>query len=155
MSLRVLNGRLIDPWNLTVDDIDEHDLIVSLCHMCRFNGHLERFYSVAQHSLRVHASLIGKELRLAGLLHDAHEAYSGYGDVADPVKIPQIVYLERKIDVVVAEKFGFDVELFQSAELYQADKSVFQLEYEGDTPYEYFNAVYAMFQGALDASRII
>jgi hypothetical protein len=62
----------------------------SLAKINRFNGHTARPYSVAQHSLLV-ADLLQREYgitqpapRLAALLHDAHEAYTG--DLSTPAK---------------------------------------------------------------------
>jgi hypothetical protein len=62
----------------------------ALAQANRFNGHALRPYSVAEHSLLVseilqrvlHVDPIGQ---LAGLLHDAHEAFSG-GDFPTPHK---------------------------------------------------------------------
>jgi hypothetical protein len=63
------------------------DIRRSLAMCCRYRGHLERFYSVAEHSVWVSfiAEYLGDtEAMLPALLHDAHEAY--IGDVASPQK---------------------------------------------------------------------
>jgi hypothetical protein len=74
---------VLDPAKVNVDDIG-----VALARQCRFNGHCEEFYSVAEHSVNVVRILLGKGLservQLLGLLHDAHEAY--LGDIIRPVK---------------------------------------------------------------------
>ena len=59
------------------------DIAESLAKTCRFNGHCRGFYSVAQHSMIV-ANAMPIESRIYGLLHDAHEAYTG--DIISPVK---------------------------------------------------------------------
>ena len=84
---------------------------LSLCN--RYHGHTSRPYSVAQHSLLV-ADIMERDLRvhqplalLAGLLHDAHEAYTG--DLSTPMK--QIIgsawrVEENRIAAHVHARFG-------------------------------------------------
>lgn len=69
-------GRYVTPlyphdWEPDINEIAHH-----LSNQCRFTGATRVHYSVAEHSVRV-ASLLPEELRLAGLLHDASEAYLG------------------------------------------------------------------------------
>lgn len=64
-----------DPAAINLDDIAH-----ALSNACRFAGHTKRFYSVAEHCVRVSRILgvwagEGSSLPLYGLLHDAHEAY--------------------------------------------------------------------------------
>ena len=67
-----------DPAKILIDDIAR-----ALSHICRYNGHVNQFYSVAEHSLRVSHSVPSKDA-LWGLLHDAAEAY--LGDFVSPLK---------------------------------------------------------------------
>ena len=55
-------------------DFDIEEIATALSRLMRFNGHSKWPYSVAQHSV-----LVSKLCKypLAGLLHDAHEAYTG------------------------------------------------------------------------------
>jgi 5'-deoxynucleotidase YfbR-like HD superfamily hydrolase len=59
------------------------DIAHALSMICRFTGHTEEHYSVAQHSL-IMSEMLPQNLKLQGLLHDAHEAY--VGDVSAPLK---------------------------------------------------------------------
>lgn len=79
----ISSGQLIDlncPESCT---IDIRDIAHSLANINRFNGHLRHQITVARHSVYV-SDLVPETLRLAALLHDAHEAY--LGDIVRPVK---------------------------------------------------------------------
>lgn len=75
----------LDP---TPEIIDVEDIAHSLSLQCRFSGHTSRFYSVAEHSVRVAQHLSdrghGPLVVLQGLFHDASEAY--LLDVPSPIK---------------------------------------------------------------------
>jgi hypothetical protein len=76
-------GRRFYPLDPNPQDIDILDIAHALSNTCRFTGHTKEFYSVAQHSYLV-SLILGKEQALAGLLHDASEAY--LCDISTPVK---------------------------------------------------------------------
>lgn len=77
------SGRKFDLARPTADMVDPADIAHSLSMQCRFNGHTNRYYSVAQHCFLV-ADLVSAEHQLAALLHDATEAY--VGDMVRPLK---------------------------------------------------------------------
>jgi uncharacterized protein len=66
----------------TPDMVCIEDIAYALAHINRFTGHAGT-YSVAEHSIRV-SYACDPEDALAGLLHDASEAY--VGDLASPIK---------------------------------------------------------------------
>lgn len=103
-------GRMFDPINPRVDDVDVEDIAHALAHNCRFNGHTSRFYSVAEHSLHV-SSLVPPEHALVGLLHDAAEAY--ISDLSTPVKqhLHQYRLIEENLFMAIAEAFGISTRL--------------------------------------------
>ena len=51
--ITMLGGREIDVLRVRVADIDFRELGLGLAHTCRYLGQVPRFYSVAEHSLRV------------------------------------------------------------------------------------------------------
>jgi hypothetical protein len=103
---------ILDP---KADEICIEDIAHALSLQCRYNGHTNRFYSVAEHSVAlanyVFKETGGKRLARTMLLHDAAEAY--VGDLPRPIKhiLPQFSILEDKIFAVIAEKFDIFAKL--------------------------------------------
>lgn len=91
-----VSQKVIDLAAPTAADIDLRDICHNLSHLCRYNGSTPGPYSVAAHS--VYVSLLvedsggSPEECLAGLLHDAPEAY--LGDVSSPLKSRLLGYRE-------------------------------------------------------------
>ena len=103
------SGRRVALLNPSPAQIVIGDIAHGLAHQCRFNGQTSKFYSVAQHSFLV-ASILPRELRLAGLLHDASEAY--LGDVVQPLKdlLPEYQSIEANFCKVLGERFGVNLQ---------------------------------------------
>jgi hypothetical protein len=91
------------------EDIDIDDIAHALANTCRYTGHCRKFYSVAEHSVAV--SELSPDAALAGLLHDASEAY--ITDIASPVKpfLKNYKQLENTVMEAIAAKFGFSMPL--------------------------------------------
>ena len=95
----------------------------SLAYTNRFNGRAGN-YSVAAHSMFV-ANLLPDELKLAGLLHDAHECY--IGDMPSPLKklVPEYVKLESFYQNVIADYYNVDT---QHPDVIKADMTALYAE---------------------------
>ena len=95
-SILTFTGKHFDPTNPEENLIDLSDIGHALSLICRGNGHVKYFYSVAQHSIaccrEAEARGYSKRVQLACLLHDASEAY--LSDVTRPVKKLLTAYLE-------------------------------------------------------------
>ena len=120
--MRTYTGRDVDPFHLTVNDIDLKDICRGLSHVCRFAGQLPFFYSVAQHSMMV-GNLLPDHLKLHGYLHDAAEAY--IGDLSRVIKhddrLSGYRELEHGIQTAIAVRFGLwlsqdDIQLLKDAD---------------------------------------
>jgi hypothetical protein len=107
MSPVAIGSRCIETWS------GAFDIAHALANVCRFQGHTNRHYSVAEHSLYV-ADLLslwgcGRMTILGGLLHDASEAY--IADLASPLKHDAFGKSYRDVEQSVMEKvaarFGF------------------------------------------------
>lgn len=93
---------LLDPDSYT---FDLTEIAQALSRICRFGGHTRRHYSVAQHCVHL-SHLVPAEDALAGLLHDAAEAY--VGDVTQPLKalLPEYRAIEQRIERAILRQFG-------------------------------------------------
>lgn len=85
--IRTASGRdvfLDQPRGITIEDV-----AASLAKINRFNGHTRVPYSVAQHSVwisrRMQEAGYSTAVQLAGLMHDAAEAY--LGDLTSPAQM--------------------------------------------------------------------
>lgn len=110
--IQTYTGKKFYLLNPTEDMIDLKDIAHALSMACRFAGHINKFYSVAEHSVNV-ARLCRPENRVAGLLHDASEAY--IADIASPFKpfLTNYKELEEGIMKVIAKKFEFQYPFVQ------------------------------------------
>lgn len=104
------------------------DIAYALSNTCRFGGHCRPFYSVAEHSVYVSMMVedSSEEHALAGLLHDAAEAY--IGDMPKPLKIMLKDYCEyeSRLEKVLFKSFGVAYPFHISIK--EADKAMLKLE---------------------------
>jgi len=106
--IQTYTGKQYFYLNPTPDSIDILDIARSLSMIPRFLGHLNRNYSVGQHSLYV-SRMISAEAAFWGLLHDATEAY--LSDLPGPAKwlLADYVKLEKAAEAVIISKFKIHV----------------------------------------------
>lgn len=110
--MELASGRMVDPLEMTADDVELGDIAHALALICRYGGHAKRHYSVAEHSLLVERIVSmeggGPELGLWALLHDASEAY--LGDVVRGLKktgaMKEYRLAEARLQTVINEKWG-------------------------------------------------
>lgn len=115
--MQVNSGGRFYPLDPRPEEVNIRDIAKSLSKMVRFNGHTDRFYSVAEHS--VHVSRLCREKRLSALLHDATEAY--VGDMIRPLKYAMPAFREVEKGVWKAVASHFDIEEDLGEEIHRAD----------------------------------
>jgi hypothetical protein len=81
--IQTFSGRAVRPLDMRPEDVCLEDIAHALSMKCRYTGHTTRFYSVAEHCVRV-SRIVPPAFALPGLLHDAGEAY--LPDLAAPIK---------------------------------------------------------------------
>jgi hypothetical protein len=107
--IRTKTGKRFFPLQPVAKEIDIEDIAHALSNQCRFAGHVDQFYSVAQHSFLVSKMLQFKGyddmIQMVGLMHDATEAY--LVDMPSPVKEQVSGYKEAEAVLweQVREKF--------------------------------------------------
>jgi hypothetical protein len=103
--IQTYRGEAFFPLQPIEEDVYIEDIAHALSKLCRFGGHCEQFYSVAQHSVFV-SNVCGSENALWGLLHDAAEAY--IGDIITPIKqmLPEFKKIENGILSVIAKRYS-------------------------------------------------
>lgn len=103
--IRTFSGTEFTIFEPQIKQIMIIDIAHALSHLCRYGGHSNKFYSVAQHSIAT-SYLVKPENALCGLLHDATEAY--LVDMPKPIKYKMDNYriMEDNLYAVIAEKFN-------------------------------------------------
>lgn len=135
----ILNGTYFDFDDMDKNVIDISTVAIVLSRTPRFTGHTEPMYSVAQHSLLVE-SLIAEscpELRLAALMHDAHECV--IGDLSTPLKTylkqsQAFVDMENRVKAFFAIDFGFSIEYAHGPVVKEADLLALWIERQAFMP---------------------
>ncbi len=129
---RTYHGNRVHPLCPSPEEIDIDDIARSLAQQCRFLGHTDAHYSIAQHSILV-SELVPAQDALWGLLHDAGEAY--LGDLPAPIKRePEMTIYrlaEDRLMRAVCQKFGLWAEMPKSVML--ADKIALATEFRDVT----------------------
>lgn len=105
--MQTYTGRRFYPLAPFSEDVHPADIAHALSLLCRYGGHVERFYSVAEHCvLMSHA--VPPEDALWALLHDATEAY--VVDVPRPLKrsLPDYRAIENRVMVAIVVRFSLE-----------------------------------------------
>lgn len=100
-EMETYSGVYFNLLNPDPKDVDIRDIATALSRICRYTGHPTKPYSVAEHLVRAsyvplegqYSEVTAHRIRLAILLHDAHEAYTG--DISSPMKMAMRALSDR------------------------------------------------------------
>ena len=108
--MQTYSGRKFWPVDPRPEEIFIEDIAHALSLTCRYGGHCERFYSVAEHCVLV-SQVVPPEMALMGLLHDATETYCA--DIIRPLKPYLAGYkdVEDALWTAIAERFDLEYEM--------------------------------------------
>lgn len=134
-NITTYSGNSFDPTEPIMEGIDIRDIAHALSLLCRANGHVKHFYSVAQHSISCYmeakARNYSKNVRLACLLHDGSEAY--LSDITRPVKpkLPEYLIIEDRLQKMVWDKF-LEEPLSENdlKQVFEIDDDILSIEFE-------------------------
>lgn len=124
--MQTFTGKKFWPLDPRPEDVHIEDIAHALSLLCRFNGHCNEFYSVAQHSVLV-SQIVSPTNSLPALLHDASEAY--LGDIIRPVKLflpVAVKEIERKLEAVIFQHFA--ILAYDQKEISRADNIILYTE---------------------------
>lgn len=121
-------GRQFWPLEPLAEEVEIEDIAHALSSICRFGGHCNSFYSVAQHSVTVSQELGGGQIGLIGLLHDAAEAY--LGDMCRPIKrdLTGFQVHEDQLQAIIWSRFRVNVTATDMERLKEVDNRLLMTE---------------------------
>ena len=118
--MQIHAGGRFDLKNIRKNHFNISDIAHALSNQCRFAGHCDKFYSVAQHSVLVSELVSDPNLKKKALLHDAPEYI--IGDLVSPIKRWCDTYklIEDELWAGVCDRYGMSYDMPE--EIKEADK---------------------------------
>jgi hypothetical protein len=116
--IQTYTGKHFDIFNPRIEDICIEDIAHGLSLQCRFNGHCNKFYSVAEHCIRMACWDLPGDPKQR-LFHDAAEAY--IGDIPSPIKqnLSEFEKIEENLLEIIFKKFK--IQLYNKDIIKKAD----------------------------------
>ena len=132
-SIETYSGQFVDLIHPASATIRLEDIAVHLANTVRFAGGVTKYYSVAEHAVRV-SQMVRPELALAALHHDSHEFV--LGDLPAPLKAALnqmgaggiVALLAGRLDVAIADALGIVPDQLHHPEIKEADDEVMYRE---------------------------
>lgn len=141
-GISLLSGAKFDYNHPEKSDVTIEDIANALSNVCRFSGHLPRFYSVAQHLVNT-SRIVKPEFAFTALMHDTAEAFTN--DLPTPLKwaLPIFKELEVKIESAMSDRFGFSYPYPDEVKLADTQMLLLEKKYvkEDTSAWEYYRDV--------------
>jgi hypothetical protein len=124
-TILTADGLYFDFLNPSADCVTLNAIARGLANACRYGNQCAPFYSVAEHSIWV-SRIVPPEFALAGLFHDAAEAF--ILDMPKPLKeiLPDYKAIEKRVEAVVFPALGLPATL--PPEVKAADRQMLATE---------------------------
>lgn len=124
-TILLLSGEYFDLAEPEACAFQVSDIAHALGNICRFTGHTQRFYSVAEHSV-ICSHMVPPEDAMAALMHDAAEAF--IGDVSSPLKslLPDYKAVEHRVEQAIWSRLDLPPTLPPSVKI--ADRRALAVE---------------------------
>ena len=106
--IQTFTGKIFDLSDPKPENVDIVDIAHALGMLCRYCGHVKKFYSVAEHCV-VMSRIVSPEAALDVLLHDSPEAY--VTDISRPIKslLPNHAPMEARVLSAIYEYLELDL----------------------------------------------
>lgn len=114
--IKLLSGGFFDFVDMDQSQFTVEDLSNNISRICRFNGALNKHYSVSQHSIYV-SDCVPDKYKLGALCHDLAEGVMG--DMASPLKMIQPAFrkLEKQVEKQIFGRLGIEFPLHSCIKL--------------------------------------
>ncbi len=125
--IQTYNGKKFNFIEPDSDMIDIEDIAHALSMQCRHAGHSRYFFSIAEHSILV-SSLLPTKIAIAGLLHNAAEAY--ITDIPTPLKdlLPNYRWIKMQVQKTILKSFRIKLSDAEHKTIKLADAQVLKIE---------------------------
>lgn len=141
-GIALLSGAIFNYNKPEESEVTIDDIATALSNVCRFSGHLPRFYSVGQHLVNT-SRIVAPEFAFTALMHDTAEAFTN--DLPTPLKwaLPIFKELEVKIESAMGDRFGFQYPYPDEVKLADTQMLLLEKNYvkEDTNVWEYYRDV--------------
>jgi len=122
------SGRKFWPLSPRHEDFHIPDIAHALSNQCRWTGHVDHHYSIAQHSCLAHDFVDDDSLKFPSLMHDATEF--ALSDISRPMKphINGYIEIESALDKAIQHRYDYSLSAEEKSVIKKIDNDLLVLE---------------------------